>query len=180
MTIKRLAAAALLAVVAVLSVSACATPDYDRYSGICVDNNTGVRMPDDYCPIGDGPLPVGYHFGWAYGGYHSYDDHFDAPYVGQVVDRRVFVTQRPAKVSTLYIVRGVPARPAAGQPLTSTARVVTPEAAAKKAPTPGITRGGLGSTSVGKSASPPKAMPSAPAKRPVSSFARTTTKSGKR
>jgi hypothetical protein len=176
--------------------------DDDLYaSAVCVDGR-GIRVPDDYCPIGDGGSNQG--FLWNYRPYHSYDSDVDVVLVGYPVDRTVYVPTRPARVSTLHIDRGrAPYSLPVGSAPASSVRVPT-LAAEQRSST--ITRGGFGAPNARASGSPvaarsldsaapgrkpsagssqgfsapkPAAIPKAPASRSVSSGS-SSSKSGKK
>lgn len=93
-----------------LALTACGDQPYHQVSyddnvyasALCVDQQ-GVRVPDSYCPIGDGVMNQGY--GWRYHSYRASDPYTDVVYVGYPVGT-TYVTQRPARVSTLHIDRG--------------------------------------------------------------------------
>ena len=72
---------------------------------LCRDNNWN-RVPDEYCPIGDGPA-FGHPYAWAY---HEYDPIVEpqliVPYVGYPVERRVYVETYPRRVTTLNLDAG--------------------------------------------------------------------------
>jgi len=130
-----------------LTLTGCGNdpPDGHYYAAaVCVDQD-GVRVPDSYCPIGDGIENAGNS--WAYHEYHDTDPDLDVVFVGYPVDRHVYVHDRPRRVPTLNIDRGrFPERPAtvaaAG---TSSARVVTVAQERRQSST--VTRGGLGASS---------------------------------
>jgi hypothetical protein len=152
----------LVLFIAVFGLSACGGPpqptvvyDDDLFSATpCVDRGSWVRVPDSYCPIGDGISNGSYT--WAYGPPYRYD----APdvtmvYVGYPVDRTTYVLVRPPRVSTTHLDRGrFPERPAPGQPQTSAATVAVSSGAVQRradvsrgtSPTrnPDVRRGGLG------------------------------------
>lgn len=202
MTAHRWPFAALLALLALLGLSACGNdrPD-DRYyaAAVCVDQN-GVRVPDDYCPIGDGIDNQG--FAWTY---HPYDVHthdVDVVYVGYPVDRS-WTRTRPVRVTTINIDRGrYPERPLAGTPAgATTARVITvaEDRREKASGSSTVTRGGLGTPGARNAEAPaparnldspapgrkptatatPAPLPPAPATRAVAKTTKTTTKKAK-
>lgn len=146
----------LVGTAAVLVVAACGAPahrvavdDYDAglYSAaVCVDQR-GYRVPDDFCPIGDGIMNQGY--GWDYYPYRDSVDVVVLPYVGYPVTGPGWTSTRPARVSTINIQRGVmPSSPPVGTNAMQ-AQVPTQAAIRKDAKAPvqrssTITRGGLG------------------------------------
>jgi hypothetical protein len=146
----------------------CGTSTFNSYDdaayagAICTDG-TNIRVPDDYCPIGDGDAPAGYRYHWAYQPYRNTARNIDVVYVGYPVDTHVWVHQVPANVSTLHVDRGsFPVAPAAGQPRTAHVIVATEPVRQSS-----VTRGGLGSTSaaatpVGKAGPPPRPIPPPP------------------
>jgi hypothetical protein len=124
-----------------------------------------IRVDDSLCPIGDGDVP-GWPYRWNYAvyphrWYGGYDD-IDYVYVGQPIQRTVFVVGRPAGWRALDVDRGLPrdcgCRVQPGQPppthatLTRTGVTKLTKADAKRlvpnSPVAGsktVTRGGLGS-----------------------------------
>lgn len=164
---------ALLASLLTGVLVACGAGTYQSYEdaayagAICTDP-AGYRVPDSYCPIGDGPPPAGYAYSWAYRPYRSTDRDIDVVYVGYPVDTHVWVHTRPANVATLNIDRGsFPETEPAGQPRASSARIATEPV--RRAGSSSVTRGGLGSTSAApvtnanKPAPPPKRIGPPPA-----------------
>jgi hypothetical protein len=136
---------------AIAALSACGTqPTYATvedavYAGALCTDRSGIRVPDDYCPIGDGDVD-GYPYQWRYQSYRSTDHDLDIVYVGYPVTN-TWSTQRPTNVSTLRIDRGsFPADPPKGSRATF-ARVETAPARTKQqTTTTSSDRGGLGST----------------------------------
>jgi hypothetical protein len=177
---KRASVAALSFAAAVAALGGCSTPQFNSYDeaawagAMCVDRGW-TRVPDNYCPIGDEPAP-NHPFFWAYRPYNASTPDVDIVYVGYPVDRHVWVNTRPARVSTLHIDRGsYPERPAAGSAPATSVRVPTAPVRQK---TSTITRGGLGTPGAratnapapkpgAASAAAPKALPKAPASRPM-------------
>jgi hypothetical protein len=139
---------ALLAVATAFALSACgnsnhyqprpASYDDNMYaSALCVDQH-GIRVPDAYCPIGDGAMNAGY--GWRYHSYLASDPYTDVVYVGYPVGT-TYVTTRPARVSTIHIDRGrFPDRAPAGVKA-SDVRVPSLSTVQRN---PAIQRGGFG------------------------------------
>jgi hypothetical protein len=173
------------ALLGLLALAGCAHPQYASveqaaYAGaICTDGGW-VRVPDNYCPIGDDPV-AGSQFFWRYRPYRDTDPDIHVVYVGQpIADRSVWVQSRPANITTINIQRGdFPERPAAGQPLTTEVDVPTTPARQRAAQDAknGIQRGGLGvgggtqqqtttaGKPAGKPAPAPQPLPKAPATR---------------
>lgn len=135
---RLLAGGALLAVLAGCSHAVPVAPVVPMYTtAVCVDLN-GVRVPDDYCPIGDG-LGLNGGYGWDY--YPSYSSglsEVSVPYVGYPVGG-AWTRTRPVNVTTINIQRGVDQAPPRGVTATI-AKVPTPVTK----PTSTIQRGGLG------------------------------------
>jgi hypothetical protein len=143
-------------------------PDEHYYAAaVCVDQD-GVRVPDNYCPIGDGIDNQG--FAWNYRPYRDTDHDIDVVYVGYPVDRTVWVHDRPRRVPTINIDRGRylerPATVAAAG--TTSARVVTiadeRKVAASGSST--TTRGGLGVSRSARNAEAPQPNRSLDSKAP--------------
>lgn len=142
------ASAALIA-----SLTACGAPqstayapvayDDDLYeSALCIDDRSGLRVPDNYCPTGDGITNGA--FRWVYAPYSALDDadDIDVVYVGYPVDRVRYVTTHNPRVRTYNIDRGrAPEYVRAGQPAVASARIPrAPSALQRKT----VVRGGLG------------------------------------
>ena len=127
--------------------------DHDYAAAVCVDPN-GFRMPDTYCPIGDGITNQGY--GWVYREYRDDTPDVDVVYVGYPVDTHVWVHDRPRRVPTLNIDRGrFPERPVTVSTAGATsARVVT--IAEERKPASAVVRGGLGVSKGGRNAEAPQ------------------------
>lgn len=142
---RRAAAAALAAV----ALSACGKPQFASYDdaayagALCTDRGY-TRVPDNYCPIGDGPVAdAAFPYFWTYRPYRGTDSYVDVVYVGYPVDRTTWVTTRPPRVSALHIDRGsYPDAPPAGTAVTGNGavRVVTEPVRTLS----GVMRGGLG------------------------------------
>ena len=136
-----LAATLASAVLALIAGCGSDSPDGHLYAAaVCVDSD-GIRVPDSYCPIGDGIDNAGNS--WAYHEYRDTDPDVDVVFVGYPVDRHIYVHDRPRRVPTLNIDRGrFPERPATMAATgASSARVVT---IAQERKTSTIARGGLG------------------------------------
>lgn len=153
---QRLAAAT----VAAAALSACGGPTFATvedaaYAGALCTDRGGIRVPDDYCPIGDGDVG-GYPYQWRYQTYRSNQPDLDIVYVGYPV-ATTWTVQRPINVTTLHIDRGsFPADPPAGSRATSARVATAPQRAAQSTSS---ARGGLGSTA-GRDAA--AAAPAAP------------------
>jgi len=141
---------ALLALLAVLAGCGSERPDDHYYAtAVCVDGN-GIRVPDNYCPIGDGITNAGY--GWDYHEYRDTDPVVNVVYVGYPVDRTLYTPTRPRRVPTLNIDRGrFPEVPTAADAGATQAQV--PTIAAERKST--ITRGGLGVSKDARNAEAP-------------------------
>jgi hypothetical protein len=129
------------------SAIACSSAaPYDDYAAVCVDGN-GVRVPDEFCPIGDGIVNAGNQ--WSYYGYYRNTPDLVIPYVGYPVSRGwdTNYTTVHNHVTNINIHRGpdvAPATAPAGQ--TGTAADV-PIAGGKPQAYAGsgtVQRGGLG------------------------------------
>lgn len=116
--------------------------DDDLYeSALCVDTSSGLRVPDSYCPHGDG-IANG-PFSWVYSSYRSSDSDIEVVYVGYPVNRARYVTSHNPRVRTYNVDRGrAPERPAAGQPLATSVRIAPAPAAVQRRAS--VQRGGLG------------------------------------
>jgi hypothetical protein len=164
----------LLAGAALLAMAGCAhavpvAPVVPMHTtAVCVDLNN-VRVPDDYCPIGDG-LGLNDGYGWDY--YPPYSDGLSdviVPYVGYPVAPGWSRT-RPVNVTTINIQRGNTQSPPAGVTATVGKVAASPKASSSvtdvgTAGSSGtrsstITRGGLGVKPV------PVAKAPAPAPKP--------------
>jgi hypothetical protein len=155
---NRSLAALIAAPLALMALTACGSDsgyantayDDDLYaSAVCVDAR-GIRVPDDFCPIGDGGSNQG--FLWNYRPYHSSDNDVDVVLVGYPVDRTVYVPTRPSRVSTLHIDRGrAPYSLPVGSAPASSVRVPTLAAEQRKS---SIQRGGFGAPNARASGSP--------------------------
>ena len=94
---------AALAGTLALTLAACGNdpPDEHYYAAaVCVDQD-GIRVPDSYCPIGDGIENAGNS--WAYHEYRDTDPDLDVVFVGYPVDRHIYVHDRPRRVPMLNI-----------------------------------------------------------------------------
>lgn len=144
---------ALLALLGTLALSGCSNYHaayvptaqvQPEAAAICVDN-TGLRVPDNYCPIGDGTagIPSNYHYGWDYYPYSSTSTAVVVPYVGYRVPN-TWTRTRPVNVTTININRGsFPTAPTAGMAPGAAASV--PLSNGKVAgSSSNIQRGGLG------------------------------------
>jgi hypothetical protein len=181
----------LIGVLAALISCGNDQPDDHYYAAaVCVDQNTGIRVPDNYCPIGDGLDNQGY--GWNYRQYRDTDRDIDVVYVGYPVDRTVYVHDRPRRVPTINIDRGrYPERPATVAAAGATTAKVVTVAEERRSAT--VTRSGLG-TKTGRAAeapapnrsldskapgrageATPKPLPKAPATRVVATSTKTKT-----
>lgn len=158
-------------------------PEFESYDeaafagALCVDTDY-VRVPDNYCPIGDRPVE-GHPYFWAYQEYSGTELDIDVVYLGYPVDRTRWTNVRPPRVATTNIDRGsFPERPAPGAAPATAVRV---ESAPVRRRNSEIQRGGLGvsnaraarptgtpvAASAG-SAPAPRAVPAPPkGKRPV-------------
>lgn len=182
-----------IALAAMAALSACGnSPTYASvedavYAGALCTDRGGIRVPDDYCPIGDGDVD-GYPYQWRYQSYRASQPDIDVVYVGYPVAPS-WSTQRPINVTTLNIDRGsFPADP----PKNSRATSAKVETAPKRAARNSSSRGGLGSTA-GRSAASAAATPvpaskGAPARKTLApppaaarpfGGAKTATKAGK-
>lgn len=150
---KRLGAWAVATAIAGAALAACASPqpqrvafDDDQYAATwCIDND-GYRVPDNYCPIGDG-IVAGHPYAWNYTPYYYDSPDVDIVYVGYQVPRERINRQRPAYIATTHIDRGrFPEKPLAGTPRTSGAKVTVADSAKMKVVQTGtrVQRGGLG------------------------------------
>jgi hypothetical protein len=128
-----------------------ASYDNNMYaSAVCVDGQ-GIRVPDNYCPVGDGYLNSGY--GWRYHPYLASDPYQDVVYVGYPVGT-TYVTTRPARVSTLHIDRGrFPTSPPRGV-RASSVRVASLSVATRPGSS-SVSRGGFGVPTTGTPLPPP-------------------------
>lgn len=152
-----------IASAAIAALSACGTPptyasvEDAVYAGALCTDRAGIRVPDDYCPIGDGDVD-GYPYEWRYQTYRHDQPDIDVVYVGYQVAPS-WTKQRP-NVRTLNIDRGsFPLEPPKG----SRAISAKAETAPKRAQS---ARGGLGSTA-GRSAAAASAAPGPPPKGAV-------------
>ncbi len=129
----------------------------------CVDLHS-VRVPDDYCPIGDG-LGLNGGYGWDY--YPPYSpglSEVTVPYVGYPVATS-WSRQRPVNVTTINIQRGITQTPPVGVTAT-VGKVATPVTKPTPAASSTITRGGLGVKPVAVANAPaPAPKPPAPVSR---------------
>jgi uncharacterized membrane protein YgcG len=172
----------LLALLAAFALSGCggqqhyhaipapvpASYDNNMYaSAVCVDGQ-GIRVPDNYCPVGDGYMNSGY--GWRYHPYLASDPYQDVVYVGYPVGA-TYVTTRPARVSTLHIDRGrFPTSPPRGV-RASSVRVPSLPVATRPGSS-SVSRGGFGvpaagtplPTPTGSTFRAPAALPPLPAR----------------
>lgn len=155
----------VIALAAIAALSACGnSPTYGSveeavYAGALCTDRAGIRVPDDYCPIGDGDVD-GYPYEWRYQTYRHDQPDIDIVYVGYQVAPS-WTKQRPPKVRTLNIDRGsFPLEPPKGSRATSARAETAPKRAAQSA------RGGLGSTA-GRSATAASAAPGPPPKGAV-------------
>lgn len=133
-----------------VALAGCSSPapapvayDPSAYAtAVCVDRASWYRVPDNYCPIGDGELPD-HPFMWVYDEYSELDLDIDVVYVGYPVERTRYVTVRPPRVSTINIDRGrFPEKAAPGTaPSTSVKLPTVP--VERRAPST-VQRGGLG------------------------------------
>lgn len=108
-------------------------------SALCV-NQLGIRVLDENCRQAP---EVGYAggYGWLHHDYHAWDNDVEVVYVGQPVDRRVYLVERNPRVSTLHIDRGrFPSYPPPGVTATSV-KVSSLPVATKKST---VERGGFG------------------------------------
>jgi hypothetical protein len=169
-----------LALVAGAALGACsspgAVPDYDDdlyVAAVCTDGQ-GYRVPDTYCPIGDGIVNAGY--GWSYLPYTADTTTVVVPLVGYPVDQRRYTRTLPARVPSLNIDRGsFPERAATGQTAaaatvgTAAARRATNGTSAARPATSTVSRGGLGvgATSYSAATAAPRATPAEPKSRPI-------------
>lgn len=184
------AAVAAVALCTACSANTAPPPVWDNaaYAAtVCVDGQW-VRVPDNYCPIGDGIVP-NHPFHWVYDEYRASDLDVDVVYVGYPVERTRYVNTRPARVPTLNLDRGgYPERAAPGTTGTSQRVPVlpvqrqanvqrggfgAPNARATAAPIPSR---GLNSPAPGRvaaqAAPAPRATPPRPASRPMTTTRR--------
>lgn len=164
----RRTAAATIPLLAVVALSACGAPTFTTvedavYAGALCTDRVGVRVPDDYCPIGDGEV-AGYPYQWRYQTYRSNQPDIDVVYVGYPV-AGTWSPQRPINVTTLHIDRGsFPADPPAGSRSTSARVETAPKRAAQSTSS---ARGGLGSTAGRDAATPAPPAKVAPTRRSI-------------
>lgn len=168
----------LLPVFALLALAGCgnnyhrvaaAPVSYDNAayaSALCVDQQ-GIRVPDNYCPIGDGVMGSG-GYGWRYHSYLASDPYQDVVYVGYPVGTS-YATTRPARVSTLHIDRGrFPTTAPVGVRASSVRVSSLPTV--QRTGSSSVTRGGFGApvtgtpltAPAGRSFAAPAALPPAP------------------
>lgn len=177
----------LLITLALAVVTGCSSAaPYDDYAAVCVDGN-GVRVPDDFCPIGDGIMNAGY--GWNYYGYYRNTPDVVIPYVGYPVQRgwSSDYTTVHNHVTNINIHRGPDAAPAAPPPGQTGTAADVPVSNGKPTAYAGsgtVQRGGLGSKTAARSVTVPGATKySAPKSAPksrVQAPSRPPTKSSKK
>lgn len=147
------------------AVAAC--DDNSTYAdAACVDTQTNIRLPNEQCSPDYG-APIGYH-SWAYSSYGYGQQEVPVIYIGQPVQRDVYVLQRPARINVNHISAPAPTRPpgvtatSVSEPSQSfltdkrmaSARATKPELVQRGA-NPGIQRGDFGVPSAQPSAVPP-------------------------
>lgn len=165
MKLRKVHVAVATVTVAALSTGCGASPPtYDNNlfaSTICVDN-AWMRVPDNYCPIGDQVFPD-HPYHWVYDEYTANEADLDIVYVGYPVERTRYITTRPSRVPTLNIDRGrFPERPQSGVNA-STVRIPT-IAVERKQGSSSVQRGGLGVPNARATAAPtPVRRPDSPA-----------------
>lgn len=116
--------------------------DENMYAAaVCVDRDW-VRVPDNFCPIGDGEFPQ-HPFQWVYDEYSATEIDIDIVYVGYPVERTRYIDRVPPRISTMHIDRGrFPNKaPVGSAPATSSK---LPSEPVRRAQSSGVTRGGLG------------------------------------
>lgn len=174
---------AAVTLAAVLTACGASAGDDGRYASVVCADRQDVRVPDNYCPIGDDDHDTGRQYGWMYAPYSSNDDDLDVAYVGYPVDRGRYSRYRPRDVPTYNLDRGrFPEHPPAGVRAESVRVPVAPSAlqrrAAKTSGAGTVKRGGFGVTrsagerragspvvTKGKAWAPPRATPSTPSGR---------------
>lgn len=157
------------AALAVISLTACGSPappatSYDpalMAAAVCVGEEVPddledlvdrdlVVVPDNYCPIGDGPAPEGFPYWWAYSDALPVGSELDVPYVGSTIvvvnSGSGWSRARPPRVATLNLARGVYREvPSAGQ--SSVRYALAPKGIVRPVAPPtasSVQRGGLG------------------------------------
>jgi|GEM_PF-6534168 len=134
--------APLLATTALITASCGTSSPYDDdfyASTICVDPSSNIRVPDEYCPIGD--APINSRFTWGYSPYRYDVEFVDVVYVGYPVPS-TYSRTRPANIRTTHLDRG---RFAENPQLKPGESLYRP--GARTAPLSTIQRGGLGVSS---------------------------------
>lgn len=150
--------------------------DENMYAAaVCVDRDW-VRVPDNFCPIGDAEFPD-HPYQWVYDEYSATEIDIDIVYLGFPVDRTRYIDRVPQRVGTTHIDRGrFPARPLPGS--TPSTSVKLPSAPVARAQSSGVTRGGLGAPSARattaprpnrdlNSPAPGRVVPPAPSRAPA-------------
>lgn len=197
--LRSLVPALVLGAVALVGCSSPApapvTYDSNAYAAtVCIDRGNWFRVPDNYCPIGDGDVP-GHPFMWVYDEYDARDVDVDVVYVGYPVERTRYITVRPSRVPTANLDRGrFPERVAPGATASTSVRVPSMPVERKAPSSSTVRRGGLGvpsaratnapqpnrdtsSPAPGRTTAAPKTVPSPKATPPRVSGSRPVTSS---